>query len=590
MSDGVCFRVHCRVTERAGPRDRSAGRRDTASTARRRRLRRTGGPETKHERGRVLSGECPDRRLGRHEDRHGDILLRADAGQGLDGDRHRVLESRVASPIPSGDGHPHRACSLTGSRRLRLDFIEPTPSPRGSASNETAMSMAEADVADGSGALPSRRPSSSTSLALVSAASARCDWCMTPGELAAVRRRLEEFAAEMFASLARRDQRDKGATYVRGSLLDGRRKSMQPMAERLGVDHQGLQQFVSSSTWAVEPVRERLARRAVAVIAPDAWVVDDTGFVKDGTASPGVARQYSGTLGKVGNCQVAVSICAVTDGASCPLNWRLFLPAGWDDTEASTPQEAAVIRVRRARAGLPAEARHREKWRLALDMLEELADWGLAPPVVVGDAGYGDNAGFRDGLSTRGWAWVVQVSGDLSAQAEDAAPQLKPSSGRGRRPLPRYRTTPVGLREHVLAAGRAAVAQLTWREGSRGPMTSHFLVLRVRPAGHHQADRRAGDGSLPAVWLLAQWPPEAAEPTDYWLSSLPEDTSLAELVRLAKIRWRIEHDYRELKTGLGLDHFEGRTWAGWHRHVTLVTAAQLFLTLLRTDPKAAAPA
>src|SRR3954471_11933956 len=244
-------------------------------------------------------------------------------------------------------------------------------------------------------------------------------------------------------------------------------------------------------------------------------------------ASPlGVARQYSGTLGKVGNCQVAVSICAVTDGASCPLNWRLFLPAGWDDTAASTPQQAAVIRARRARAGLPAEARHREKWRLALDMLEELAGWGLTAPVVVGDAGYGDNAGFRDGLSARGWAWVVQVSGDLSAQAEDAAPQLKPSSGRGRRPLPRYRSTPVGLREHVLAAGRAAVAQLTWREGSRGSMSSHFLVRRVRPAGHHQADRRAADGSLPAVWLLAQWPPEAAEPTDYWLSSLPEDTPL----------------------------------------------------------------
>jgi len=143
---------------------------------------------------------------------------------------------------------------------------------------------------------------------------------MTPGELAAVRGRLEKFAAEVFAPLARRDQRDKGMTYVHGLLLDGRRKSMQPMAERLGVDHQGLQQFVSSSTWAVEPVRERLARRAVEVIAPDAWVVDDTGFVKDGTASPGVARQYSGTLGKVGNCQVGVSICAVTDAASCPLN------------------------------------------------------------------------------------------------------------------------------------------------------------------------------------------------------------------------------------------------------------------------------
>src|SRR3954463_14276389 len=133
---------------------------------------------------------------------------------------------------------------------------------------------------------------------------------MPPGELAAVRGRLEEFAAEMFAPLVRRDQRDKGGTYVRGVLLAGRGTPMGPMAERLGVDHQGLQQFVSSSTWAVDPVRERLARRAVEVIAPDAWVVDDTGFPKDGTASPGVARQYSGTLGKVGNCQIGVSICA----------------------------------------------------------------------------------------------------------------------------------------------------------------------------------------------------------------------------------------------------------------------------------------
>jgi SRSO17 transposase len=413
---------------------------------------------------------------------------------------------------------------------------------------------------------------------------------MTPGELAAVRGRLEEFAAEMFAPLVRRDQRDKGATYVRGLLLDGRRKSMQPMAERLGVDHQGLQQFVSSSTWAVEEVRERLARRAVEVIAPQAWVVDDTGFPKDGTASPGVARQYSGTLGKVGNCQVGVSISAVTDAASCPLDWRLFLPERWDDAGVAGPEAAAAARARRERAGIPAGVRHREKWRLALDMIDELAGWGLAPPVVVADAGYGDIAEFRDGLSARGRAWVVQVQGVLSAHAEDAVPAVVPTSGRGRPSRPRYRTKPVALREHVLAAGRAAVQQVTWRQGSRGPMRSHFVVLRVRPAGHHQAARRAADGSLPAVWLLAEWPPEAAEPTDYWLSSLPADIPLAELVRLAKIRWRIEHDYRELKTALGLDHFEGRTFAGWHRHVTLVTAAQLFLTVLRTSPKAAAPA
>src|SRR3954466_8725411 len=262
---------------------------------------------------------------------------------------------------------------------------------------------------------------------------------MTPEELTAARERLEEFAAEVFAPLSRSDQRVKGQTYLRGLLLDGRRKSMQPMAARLGVDHQGLQQFVSSSPWAVEPVRERLARRAIEVIAPDAWVVDDTGFPKDGLASPGVARQYSGTLGKVGNCQIGVSVAAVTDAASCPLNWRLFVPERWDDAEATTPEAAAAIRARRPRAGIPDDARHREKWRLALDILDELAGWQLAPPVVVSDAGYGDTAEFRDGLSARGWAYVVQVSGDLSAHAEAAAPELKPSSGRARGLRPRYR-------------------------------------------------------------------------------------------------------------------------------------------------------
>src|SRR3954469_2902173 len=385
---------------------------------------------------------------------------------------------------------------------------------------------------------------------------------MTPGELAAVRGRLEEFAAEMFAPLVRRDQRDKGATYVRGLLLDGRRKSMQPMAERLGVDHQGLQQSVSSFTWAVEPVRERLARRAVEVIAPQAWVLDDTGFPKDGTASPGVARQYSGTLGKVGNCQIGVSISAVTDAASCPLSWRLFLPERWDDALAATPEAGAAIRARRKRAGIPAEARHREKWRLALDMLDELAGWTLTPPLVAADAADGDTADFRDGVTARAWAYVVQVNHNLTAHPADAMPQLKPTTGRGRPPLPRYRPPPVGLREHVRAAGRDAAVEVTWRQGSRAPLTSHFVALRVRPAARRPTGRLADDGSLPAVWLLAEWPPEAAEPTDYWLSSLPADTDLAELVRLAKIRWRIEHDYRELKTALGLDHFEGRTFAG----------------------------
>lgn len=188
----------------------------------------------------------------------------------------------------------------------------------------------------------------------------------TPGDLAV-------FAAEVFASLVRKDQRATSSYYLQGLMLEGRRKSMQPMAERLGIDHQRLQQFVSSSPWKVEPVRQTLAHKAINLIAPDAWVVDDTGFIKDGHASPGVARQYSGTLGKVGNVQIGVSVHAVTDVASCPLNWRLFLPHSWDEAYAETPDERAQTRLRRARAKIPDTIGHQPKADLALEMM------GLTP-------------------------------------------------------------------------------------------------------------------------------------------------------------------------------------------------------------------
>ncbi|MGW0665426.1 IS701 family transposase, partial [Streptodolium elevatio] len=395
------------------------------------------------------------------------------------------------------------------------------------------------------------------------------------------RGRLESFAAEVFAPLRRADQRVKGLTYLRGLLLDGRRKSMQPMASRLGVDHQQLQQFVTSSTWSVPEVRARLAARAVRVVEPVAWVVDDTGFVKDGVASPGVARQYSGTLGKVGNCQVGVSVHAVSDAASCPLDWRLFLPESWDP--------GADTAGRRVRCGIPEGEVHRPKWRLAVEMLDELAAAGVRPPVVVADAGYGDNAVFRAALTERGLPWIVQVKGQATAHRLDAVPHQPAYAGLGPHPKPRYRTAPAPLSEHVAAAGEAAARHVTWRTGSRGKLTGRFSALRVRVAGRRP---RPDDdsGVIEPCWLLAQWPTGGGEPSHYWLSDLPDDTPTAELVRLAKIRWRIEHDYRELKTALGLDHFEGRSWAGWHRHVTLVTAAHLFCTEIRTtadaDPKA----
>ncbi|MHA4854215.1 IS701 family transposase [Rhodococcus sp. MSC1_016] len=409
--------------------------------------------------------------------------------------------------------------------------------------------------------------------------------------LARLDEQLESFVGEVFSSLKRKDQRATAGVYARGVMLDGRRKSMQPMAERLGVDHQRLQQFVTTSPWDVVPVRKMLSRKACDLITPDAWVIDDTGFAKDGGSSPGVARQYSGTLGKVGNCQVAVSVHAATDAASAPLDWRLYLPESWDDRCADDPAAAASIAARRRRSAIPDDERHRTKSVMALEMLDELISWGRTPPVIVADAGYGDSATFRQGLTDRDLVYVVAVKGATLAHPGDAVPAAAPYSGRGRPPTRRYAAAAT-CRDLVLAAGVEALTEITWRRGTKtGPgnptavMRSRFVALRVRPANRTIA--RDENGALPPAWLLAEWPSGAAQPTDYWLATLPEDTAIAELVRLAKIRWRIEHDYRELKTGLGLDHFEGRSWLGWHHHATLVTAAHLFLTTLRlADPKA----
>ena len=426
---------------------------------------------------------------------------------------------------------------------------------------------------------------------------------MTPQEIAEVRPELVDFAAEMLGGLPRKDQRAAGELYVRGLLTDGQRKSMQPMAERLGVDHQRLQQFITSSTWDYAAVRRNVARWFASHHPVEALVVDDTGFPKDGTASPCVARQYSGTLGKVANCQVGVSVHLVNEHASCAADWRLFCPESWDDTALADPAQAARARRRRDRAGIPGEVRHTEKWRLALEMIEEMTapgGWGLLEeiaggerPVVTADAGYGDSTAFRLELGNRGWRYVLAVKGTTSAYPHDAVPATKAYGGLGRPSVPRYRTAPLSLRQLALASADKA-QPVTWRQGTKtsesnpeAAMTSWFVAIRVRPANRDIP--RAADGTLPGCWLLAEWPPEAGEPTGYWLSDLPAGTPITELVRLAKIRWRIEHDYRELKTGLGLDHFEGRSFTGWHRHVTLAALAQAFCTMIRTDPNAPAP-
>jgi SRSO17 transposase len=244
-----------------------------------------------------------------------------------------------------------------------------------------------------------------------------------------------------------------------------------------------------------------------------------------------VARQYSGTLGKIGNCQVAVRVHLVNEQASCAADWRLFCPESWYDAALDDPVAAAGAARRRERAGIPDEVRHVEKWRLALDMIDEMTGpggWGILEqitaagrtrPVVAGDIGCGDNALFRRGLTARGWRYVVAVKGATSAYPHQAVPQAIAYGGRGQPLKPACPGPPVNLRRLALA-GAAQVRPVTWRQGTksskRNPdaaMTSHSLAIRVRSASWHIT--RQADRSFPACWLLAEWPPAADEPADY---------------------------------------------------------------------------
>lgn len=405
---------------------------------------------------------------------------------------------------------------------------------------------------------------------------------------------LREFAGEAFASLRRKDQRRWGEVYVRGLMGEGSRKSVEPMAARLADgDRQSLQQFLTDSPWDPVPVRAAMARRMAAVIVPEAVIFDDTGFPKCGSESPGVARQYSGTLGKTGNCQVAVTTHLATDAASYPANWRLFLPeAQWDPASPKCRDPQAVT-TRRARCKIPEMLGHTEKWRLALQSLDELHAWGVRVPLALADAGYGDSFEFRLGLQERGLAYVVGVTGTSVAHPAHACRHTPPYSGHGRPPAPAYSDPPRALAALAVAAGRAARRAVSWREGSKNragrmrTLRSHFVAIRLRPAGKAPS-RYYRDQDLPEVWLLAEWPSDQTAPVQFWLSNQPADTPIKTLVRQAKLRWRIEHDYREMKTGLGLDHFEGRTFTGFHHHVTCVAIAHAYLTRLRLGKHPAA--
>ncbi len=394
--------------------------------------------------------------------------------------------------------------------------------------------------------------------------------------------RLEAFGEAVLAGAMNRPvQVVNGARYLRGLIEQGPRKSLEPMVERLGgdVDYQSLQQFLADSPWDPAVVVRGVAERVVPAIDVEAWVLDDTGFPKDGKRSPGVKRQYSGTLGKIGNCQIGVSVHAVGSKGTVPLGWALYLPEDW----CNDPE-------RRRKAKIPAEVEFKTKPELGVELIERAAGWEIAPAPVLGDCAYGDKTELRARLDAAGREYVLAVSPDTTVFAPDTIfevpePRERGSGRQKTRPRPDRKPEAIG----ALIAGLDAEQwqTVTFRDGPDGePMTSRFCFLRVR-AGN---DWEKATSPPREEWLIAEWPEGKDKPTDYWLANLPADTKLERLARLARLRWKIELDYKQLKGELGLDHYEGRSWLGWYHHTALVTAAHGFLTLERQHPNHPRPA
>ena len=393
---------------------------------------------------------------------------------------------------------------------------------------------------------------------------------MKANQVAALDNRLDGFLNDLLAPMGRSERRHWAKVYLQGLLLDGDRKSIEPMAERIqGADVQALRQFVGQSPWAVEEVQRRLAEQMVdALSEPEVWMIDETSFPKAGDSSVGVARQYCGALGKVANCQVAVSLHWSTAQMSCPLSWRLYLPRLW----LEDPQ-------RRALGKIPPGQVYHSKTELALELIDQALQWEVPRLPVVADSAYGNDFDFRAALRERGLDYGVAVEPNLKVWLEDPNKiKLPAPKGTGRpRQFPRLSDLPVALDLMAIAQQLPAHAWRTvlWRQGSKGSMSSRFAKVKVWAA--HGWKRQEHPARV-AEWLLIEWPSDQERPTDYWLAQLGnQPVGLRRLVRTVRARWRVELDYREMKEELGLDHYEGRHWLGWHHHVTLVSLAFAFL-------------
>jgi SRSO17 transposase len=392
--------------------------------------------------------------------------------------------------------------------------------------------------------------------------------------------REQEFAKYVSAlaeTLEHADRVGPLGDYCRGLMLSGDRKSVEPMAALVAprgtsAKHQSMHHFVAKAAWSDAALLAAVRQQVLpAVGAVEAWIVDDTGYPKKGKHSVGVGRQYCGQLGKQDNCQVAVSLSAANERSSLPIGYQLYLPRDWAEDAA-----------RRKKAEVPAGIGFATKSVIALGQLRAARAAKVPAGVVLADAGYGNDTDFRLGVSALGLTYAVGIQGSTTVWADGHEP-LPPRGNWGRgRPgmrLRRNRThQPIDVNTLAHELPGRAWRRIEWREGTEGAMGSRFARVRVRAAHRDQVH--------PEEWLVIEWPLGETEPTKYWLATLPQSIAFKELVRLIKLRWRIERDYQELKQELGLGHYEGRNWRGFHHHATLTIAAYGFLMRARLTGRA----
>ena len=387
--------------------------------------------------------------------------------------------------------------------------------------------------------------------------------------------RLRSYVEALTGTLGHADRATPFRSYCTGLLLPGARKSVEPMAARVEpgrvqAAHQSLHHFVAKADWSDNALLSAVRDHVLPIIERRGrirgWMIDDTGIPKKGIHSVGVARQYCGQLGKQDSCQVAVTLSLAADHASLPIAHRLYLPQTW-----------ACDPARRARAGVPDDVAFQTKPQIALAQISAAVAAGVPTATVLTDAGYGIDTAFRDGITELGLTYVVGIQSHTSLWPPGIEPlPPKPWSGRGR-PTSLIRRdaehAPMAAKALAASLPKRAWRRLTWREGSNATLAGRFAAIRVRPA-HGDYNRPI---PRPEEWLLVEWPKGEPEPTKYWLSTLPPTTTRRALVDQAKLRWRIERDYQDLKQELGLGHYEGRGWRGFHHHATLCIAAYGFL-------------